>query len=77
MRYFDGYRYSGKTEYKYVYLWQHSLPDKPDLYMARLPRVGKTKPNNKPFFDIREAAKCVDMWLIRHGKEPINILKRT
>jgi hypothetical protein len=30
----------------------------------------------KIFSDIREAALCVDKYLINKGKEPVNILKK-
>lgn len=57
------------TTYKYVYLYYNTVT-KITVYKAQY------KNTNKKCDTDREAAICVDKWLIKQGKEPINILKK-
>lgn len=59
----------GNTEYKYVYIVSY---DDIKTYTAEIPSLRFYK----SFADVREAAKTVDIELIKNGKEPINILKK-
>lgn len=60
--------------YKYVDLVEH-MSSKKQKWKAKFYLNGRTV--NCKYYDTAEkAAKAVDMFLINHGKEPINILKR-
>ena len=68
-------KYIGKSkEYKHVYVYQ-SDTIKNTYYKALVSISGLTKRKGDFKTEI-EAAKWVDMTLIRNGKEPVNILKR-
>jgi len=60
--------YIGKSKYKGVQIRQ--TKDGVFKYIACI-RV-----NTKSFDDERSAAKCYDLWRIRMGKEPVNVLVR-
>jgi len=60
-----------KTRYKYVY--KVLLRNGEFYYHAQM--VCKGNRTCQAYNDIRLAAKKVDLFLISHGKEPVNILK--
>jgi len=60
--------YIGKSKYKGVQIRQ--TKDGILKYIACL------QVNSKSFDDERSAAKCYDLWQIRIGKEPVNVLTR-
>lgn len=68
-------KYVGSTEYKHVKLYKNTKTQGL-LYFATVCSI-KNNYNMSKFFDtIKEAALCVDMFLINKGKEPVNILKK-
>lgn len=58
----------GKSKYKYVF---NQKIDGHEYWRINLPGVSK-----KGYLTELEAAKAVDIILIKQGKEPVNILKR-
>tara|TARA_R110000823_G_C15492658_1_gene452118 strand:- start:60 stop:275 length:216 start_codon:yes stop_codon:yes gene_type:complete len=61
-------RYIGKSKYKGVHI--RITKDGVLKYIACV------RDNSKSFDDERSAAKCYDLWRIKIGKEPVNILVR-
>lgn len=68
-------KYVKRTIYKYVSEYVNTKT-RELFYMARLYSPTKGLNMCKSFTDLREAALCVDKYLINKGKEPVNILKR-
>lgn len=64
---------TGKTKsklYKHVYEVKHGQKSEIGKW------IGSIKQRSKKFKKERDAAKWVDLQLIRDGQEPVNILKR-
>jgi len=68
-------KYIGKTKYKHVSEYINTKT-KVLFYMASVKSKVKGLNMTKSFSDIKEAALCVDKYLINKGKEPVNILKK-
>lgn len=68
-------KYVGKTKYKHVSEYINTKT-KVLFYTASVRSKVKDLNMTKSFLDMKEAALCVDMYLINKGKEPVNILKR-
>jgi len=64
-------KHLGKSKYKGVYIIDQNQTIQ---YKAYMTINGKTL--RKIFNSDTEAAKCIDMFLIRNGKNPVNIIKR-
>jgi hypothetical protein len=56
---------------KYYGVTGRKWPDKPAKWLIIVPGL-----TNKMFDNEREAAKAIDIWLIKQGKEPVNVLKK-
>ena len=61
-------RYIGKSKYKGVQIRQ--------LKGGALRYIACLQVNTKSFDNARSAAKCYDLYQIRIGKEPVNVLTR-
>lgn len=68
-------KYVRKTKYKHVSEYINTKT-KVLFYTASVRSKVKDLNMTKSFLDMKEAALCVDMYLINKGKEPVNILKR-
>lgn len=62
--------YSGETEYKHVSEWKAGFTS---YFEANLNIDGKEI--KKTFDNVKDAAKYVDLELIKAGKSPVNLLK--
>ncbi len=72
----DGIKYLGKSEtYKNVYKYRYYQRANRIFYYGQL-MVNGQKQKKSGFTNERDAAKWVDLQLIRAGKEPRNVLKR-
>ena len=64
-----------KSNYKNVYIGVHPTNTEKNMYISQIVINGR-RHDKKNFKTEREAAKWVDIQLIRAGKEPRNILKQ-
>lgn len=60
-----------KSKYKYVYGYTSTSSKSSDIYWRVRVNTG-----TKSFLNEKQAALVVDEYLIKQGKEPVNILKR-
>jgi hypothetical protein len=72
---YNNLKFKGKTQYKHVSEY-FDKRTRIIYYKATLRSPTQGYNMTKIFSDIREAALCVDKYLINKGKEPVNILKR-
>lgn len=66
-------KHLGKSKYKNVYICQDNKGN--FIYRAKIGNPKSKIHFNYYFNDEIEAAKAIDLILIRFGKEPVNILK--
>lgn len=67
--------YVGITKYRYVCEYIDTKT-KVRHYTARINLKSKGLKMCKSFFDLKEAALCIDNYLINKGEQPVNILKK-
>lgn len=70
MKQYQKYKYiRGSDKYKYVSLYREKGGDK-EIWAANI------KGHGNRFKTEKEAALWIDKWLIKNGRNPVNILKK-
>lgn len=67
----------GPTEYKSVYKIKDRSSNKIFFFANKSIKINGNRVSiAKPYSIITDAAKAIDLFLMRNGKEPVNIFKR-